>query len=130
LTALPNSGALILDATCTPVDITYPKDIILCNEAREKTEQMVEIMHKGNVGEFEKPRLDKQKGRREYLKTAKGKNRGKKVNRKAIKRQLLFVRRNLGYIEMLITQGHYDLLSVKQKVELETIKKLMNSRNI
>ena len=35
-----------------------------------------------------------------------------------------FIRRNLGYIKTLITQGNYDLLSVKQKVELETIEKL------
>jgi IS5 family transposase len=120
----PNSGTLILDATCTPADITYPQDIILCNEAREKSEKMVEVMYRGNVGSVEKPRLDKQKARREYLKTAKGKNRSKKVIRKAIKRQLSFIRRNLGYIKVLITQGNYDLLSVKQKVELETIEKL------
>ena len=120
----PNSGTLILDATCTPSDITYPQDIILCNEAREKTEQMVDVMHKGNVGKFEKPRLDKQKARREYLKTAKGKNRSKKVIRKAIKRQLSFIRRNLGNIKTLIVQGNYDLLSMKQKAELETIEKL------
>jgi IS5 family transposase len=108
--AHPNGGTLILDATCTPTDITYPQDIILCNESREKTEKMVEVMHKGNVGEFEEPRLDKQKARREYLKTAKGKNRSKKVIRKAIKRQLSFIGRNLGYIKVLITQGNYDLL--------------------
>jgi IS5 family transposase len=120
----PNNGTLILDATCTPADITYPQDINLCNEAREKTEEMVETMHKGNIGKHEKPRLDKQKARREYLKTAKGKNRTKKVIRKAIKRQLSYIRRNLGYIKTLISQGNYEFLTDKQKVELEVIKKL------
>jgi IS5 family transposase len=120
----PNSGTLILDATCTPADITYPQDIILCNEAREKTEEMVEAMHKGNIGKHEKPRLDKQKARKEYLKTAKGKNRTKKVIRKAIKRQLSYVRRNLVYIKTLKSQGNYELLTCKQKAELEVIKKL------
>lgn len=120
----PNSGTLILDATCTPADITYPQDIILCNEAREKTEKMVEIMHKGNVGNAPKPRLDKQKARREYLKTAKGKNRSKKIIRRAIKRQLSYIKRNLGYIKTLISQGNYDFLTDKQMTELETIKKL------
>ena len=120
----PNSGTLILDATCTPADVTYPQDIILCNKAREKTEEMVETMHNGNVGKVEKPRLDKQKARREFLKTAKGKSRSKKVIRKAIKKQLSYIKRNLRYIETLVKQGHYELLSEKQQADLETIKKL------
>lgn len=118
----PNDGTLILDATCTPADIAYPQDINLCNEAREKTEKMVEAMHKGNVGKIEKPRLDKNKARREYLKIAKSKNRSKKTIRKSIKKQLSYIRKNLAFIEQLIEQGHYDLLSNKQKQELETIK--------
>ena len=124
----PNSGTLILDATCTPADVTYPQDIILCNKAREKTEEMVETMHNGNIGKVEKPRLDKQKARLEYLKTAKGKNRSKKVIRKAIKKQLSFIKRNLGYMETLIKQGHYELLSTKQQTDLETIKELYNQQ--
>jgi len=122
--APPNSGILILDATCTPADIAYPQDINLCNEAREKTEEMVEAMHKGNVGKAEKPRLDRQKARISYLKVAKSKNRSKNTLRKAINKQLSYIRRNLGYIETLIKQGHYERLSVKQQTELETIKKL------
>ena len=86
----PNSGTLILDATCTPADATYPKDIILCNKAREKTEEMVETMHTGNIGKVEKPRLDKQKARLEYLKTAKGKNRSKKVIRNKALRAIIY----------------------------------------
>ena len=60
----PNNGTLILDATCIPADITYPQDINLINEAREKTEKMVETMHKANKGKYEKPRLDKTKAHR------------------------------------------------------------------
>lgn len=120
----PNKGILILDATCTPADITYPQDINLCNEARMKTEKMVEAMHKNNVGKVEKPRLDKTKGRKEYLKIAKSKKRSKKVMRKSIKKQLAYIKRNLGYIDKLISQEHYDSLSTKQKCELETIKTL------
>ena len=32
----PNSGTLILDATCCPADIACPQDINLLNQAREK----------------------------------------------------------------------------------------------
>lgn len=116
----PNSGTLIMDATCAPANITYPQDIKLCNEAREKTEQMVETMHERGVGE--KPRLDKQKARKEYLKVAKSKKRTGNILRKAIKKQLSYIRRNLGYIDSLMK--NYDKLSAKQKKELDTIRTL------
>ena len=116
----PNKGTLIMDATCAPANITYPQDIKLCNEAREKTEEMVEAMHER--GDGEKPRLDKQKARREYLKVAKSKKRTGNALRKAIKKQLSYIRRNLGYIDKLMK--NYDKLSPKQKAELETIRTL------
>ena len=116
----PNSGTLIMDATCAPANITYPQDIKLCNEAREKTEQIVEAMHERGNGE--KPRLDKQKARRDYLKVAKSKKRAGNVLRKAIKKQLSYIKRNLGYIDNLMK--NYDKLSSKQKDELETIRTL------
>ena len=116
----PNSGTMLMDATCTPANITYPQDIKLCNEAREKTEQMVEIMHERGSGE--KPRLDKQKARQAYLQVAKSKKRTGNILRKAIKKQLSYIRRNLRYIDGLMM--NHDKLSPKQKVELETIRKL------
>jgi hypothetical protein len=60
------------------LDIEYPQDINLCNEAREKTKQMIEVMHKNNIGKALKPRLDKKKARKEYLFIAKKKNKPKK----------------------------------------------------
>lgn len=39
------SGKLILDATCTPADIQYPTDARLLNEAREKLEEIIDILH-------------------------------------------------------------------------------------
>ena len=116
----PNNGTLIMDTTCAPANITYPQDIKLCNEAREKTEQIVETMHER--GGDEKPRLDKKKARHEYLKVAKSKKRTGNALRKAIKKQLSYIRRNLRYIDGLMK--NYDKLSAKQKSELETIKKL------
>jgi len=37
-----NKGKLIVDATCAPADIAYPTDIGLLNEAREKTEKIID----------------------------------------------------------------------------------------
>jgi len=115
-----NNGTLIMDTTCAPANIAYPQDIKLCNVAREKLEKMVETMHERGKGE--KPRMDKRQARREYLKVAKFKKRNGKTLRKAIKRQLSYIRRNLKYIEGLMQ--NYDKLSLKQKTELVTIREL------
>jgi len=119
-----NKGLMILDATCAPADIKYPQDINLCNEAREKTEDMVETMHKANRGIKEKPRLNKKAARKSYLSVAKQKKRPVKVLRKAIKKQLTHIRRNIGYIKSLIDQGHGGMLTNKQLRELPVIQEL------
>lgn len=36
-----NKGALAIDATCAPANISYPKDVSLLNEAREKLENIL-----------------------------------------------------------------------------------------
>ena len=41
----PNQGKLIVDATYTPADIAYPTDLSLLNEAREKSEEIIDAMH-------------------------------------------------------------------------------------
>ena len=120
----PNKGELLLDASCAPANIKYPQDISLCNEAREKTEAMVEVMHKANYGKKVKPRMDKRTARKAYLKIAKHKRRDRKSLRKAIKKQLSYIRRNLGYIDQLIAQGHEGRLTDKQKAELSVIREL------
>jgi len=40
-----NNGKLIADATCTPADIAYPTDLSLVNEARDKSEEIIDAMH-------------------------------------------------------------------------------------
>jgi len=49
-------GDMIVDATCAPADITYPTDLKLLNEAREKTEKMIDRMHLPLRGIQKKPR--------------------------------------------------------------------------
>ncbi len=78
-----NKGKLIIDATCTPADVAYPTDLNLLNEAREKTEAMIDTMHAPRVGEKNKPRTYRQKGRKDYLAVAKQKRPGYKKVRKA-----------------------------------------------
>ena len=83
------SGTLILDATCAPQNISYPQDVNLLNEAREKLEKMIDIIcYEQN---YYKPRMYRQKARKDYLNLAKCKKRTAKKIRKAIKAQLQYM---------------------------------------
>ena len=66
-----NNGKLIVDATCTPADIRYPTDISLLNEAREKSEQIIDVLFEPLKGRQRKPRTYRQKARRLFLKYSK-----------------------------------------------------------
>jgi IS5 family transposase len=100
-----NNGKLIIDATCTPADVAYPTDLNLLNDAREKTDEMIDAMHKPSVGKRRRPRTYRQKARKEYLAVAKQKKPGRKKIRRAIGKQLNYLRRNLKQIEKMIAEG-------------------------
>lgn len=99
-----NQGILAIDATCTPVNIWYPQDISLLNEAREKLERMVYRMCK-TYG-LRLPRRYRRKARKDYLAFAKSRKHGKKQVRTAIRKQLSYVRRDIGYLEGYFSQGY------------------------
>ena len=102
-----NQGTLILDATCAPVNIRYPQDISLLNEAREKLEVLIFWFHKTyGVG---LPRRDCRAARKAYLNYAKARKHSSKQVRKAIKKQLSYVRRNIGYINSFMSDGYAPL---------------------
>lgn len=107
----PNSGKLMMDATCTPADITYPTDLKLLNEAREKTEQIIDAMHAPFIGRRRKPRTYRQKARKDYLAIARQKKPSARKIRKAIRKQLGYVHRNLKTIEKMASEGLLKLLS-------------------
>jgi len=72
----PNNGKMILDATCTPADIAYPTDLKLLNEAREKTEEIIDAFHVPDIGKKRKPRTYRRVARKSYLAVAKQKKPG------------------------------------------------------
>ncbi|WP_028516956.1 IS5 family transposase [Ruminococcus flavefaciens] len=102
-----NSGTLILDATCAPQNIKYPQDIELLNETREKLEDM--LCRISDEYGFYRPRMYKEKARKDYLALAKCRKRGAKKIRKAIKKQLQYIRRDLGYMDNLIENNSVEL---------------------
>ncbi len=97
-----NRGKLIADATCAPADIRYPTDVSLLNEAREKTEGIIDELHKPLVGKTPRPRTYRIKARRQFVAFTKHKKPGRKKIRRAKREQLGFLRRNLQRIDQLI----------------------------
>jgi transposase, IS5 family len=91
-----NCGKLILDATCAPADISYPTDLELLNQARKQTERIIDFLYEQVKGTLEKkPRTYREIARRDYLEVAKKRRVSKKNRRKAIKKQLQYIKRNL-----------------------------------
>jgi hypothetical protein len=115
-----NTGTLTVDSTCAPQNIRYPQDTSLLNEARENLEDMIDAMH--SPAEGEKPRTYRQKAKRDYLGIAKRRNKSAKVIRKAVGKQLQYIRRDLQHVDTLLEKG--KTLSIWQRERLETIKAL------
>ena len=118
-----NGGTLIIDATCAPSQARYPQDTSLLNEAREKTEKMIDSLH--TTGE-KKARTYRRKARKEYVSFAKTKKKTAKKIRKQIKRQLSYLNRNIEHIDRQLSQGKE--LTERQKKQLEIIRKVYDQQ--
>jgi len=93
-------GKLILDATVAPQQIRFPTDISLLNEAREISEQIIDTLYLQSHLK-KKPRTYRQRARKDYLALVKQRRPRIKVRRKAIRKQLNYLKRNLKHIDTL-----------------------------
>ena len=116
-----NVGTLILDATCAPQNIKYPQDFELLNEARENLEDM--ICRVSDEYNFYRPRMYREKARKDYLALAKCRKRSSKKIRKAIRKQLQYIRRDLGYITNLL-ENNGVVLSTSDEQMLDMLQTL------
>ncbi len=94
-----HKGELLLDATVSPQDIAYPTDLKLLNDGREISEKIIDFLHA--PGE-KKPRTYRQKARKEFLHVAQNKNPRIKTVRKAIGKQLRYLKRNIFHINGML----------------------------
>ena len=115
-----NSGTMIVDATCAPSQIRYPQDVSLLNEARENAEKFVDLLHDSSDGK--KPRTYRKKARKDYLEYARSRKHTTKMTRKAIGKQLGYLRRDLSYIDTMLGQG--KTLNVREMQRLDTIRSI------
>jgi len=101
--AILNQGKMIVDATACPQDISYPTDLNLLHDAREKSEELIDFLFDASR-HGKKPRTYRKEARKYFLKTAQKKVKTGKEIRKAIKKQLNYLRRNIGNIHKLLDQ--------------------------
>ena len=120
-----NTGMLMVDASVAPADITYPTDLNLLNDAREKLEEIIDVMYEPNRAEMAKPRTYRNTARRDYLRAAKKRKISQKQLRKSLRKQLQYVRRDLGHIEKMISRfGCPEFISRRQYRDLLVIREL------
>lgn len=124
-----NQGTLIADATCAPADIRYPTDCSLLSEAREKLEDIIDFLYEPFKGQMTKPRTYRKIARKDYLNLAKSKKPKPKKIRKAIRKQLGYVQRDLETIDGLL-QKSLTGLTGKQQGQLEVIYKLYEQQKM
>ncbi len=109
---IEHKGKLITDATACPQDIAYPTDLNLLNDAREKSELLIDKLYSPSLHKA-KPRTDRKEARKLYLHTAQKKNKSKKEIRRAIRKQLSYLRKNLKSINFLLDAS--PVIPLKQK---------------
>lgn len=98
---IPNKGKMIVDATACPQDVSYPTDLNLLSDAREKSEELIDFLFDA-ARHGKKPRTYRQEARKFFLKTAQKKSKIRKEIRRAIKKQLNYLKRNIGNIHKLL----------------------------
>jgi len=96
-------GKLKIDATVADQYIRYPTDLSLVNEARVKTERIIDELWELLKGQLPvKPRTYRKKAHKRYLSQSKKKKASKASLRKTLRYLLNCVERNLGHIDQML----------------------------
>ena len=114
-------GTLIVDATCTPADVQFPTDVRLLHEGRRKLESMMDHLQQGR--KEKKPKNYRKRANMDYKRFVKNRRPKKSQIRRALRRQLGYVKRDLSIVEEM-RQDSSIRLSHKEQRYLSTIEKL------
>jgi len=96
-----HKGRVLLDATACPQDIAYPTDLNLLSDAREKAEELIDSIYNKDF-HGDKPRTYRREARKYYLQTAQKKNKTRKEIRKAVGKQLRYLKRDISIVHHLL----------------------------
>jgi hypothetical protein len=123
-----NKGTLIVDATCAPEDMRFPHDVTTLDEARRKTEKIIDTMHKAMPIGSEKPRTYRRLARKKFLTFIRNRKPRKGEVKKALKSQIQFVERNLRSIEAMADEVGLQMLSRKEHRDLMVISEYVRQQ--
>jgi len=129
-TEVKREGMLLVDATVAPSDIRYPTDLDMLNQAREVSEDLIDVLYEPSPGKV-KPRTYRRKARAAYLSVAKKRRKSSRDVRRGIKAQLGFVRRNIRTIDRLLddTDGPFPL-SYRDQRRLWIIREVYRQQDV
>lgn len=103
-----NKGKLQLDATVADADIKFPTDMDMLNDSREKAEELIDHLCKGNKIK-ERPRTYRKVARKEYLNVSKMKRKTDKALRRGLRLQINYLRRDIKIINGLLDMAQDKL---------------------
>ncbi|MGI6135979.1 MAG: hypothetical protein ACOYD8_09990, partial [Petrimonas mucosa] len=96
-----NKGKLQMDATVCDADIKYSTDLDLLNEGRQKAEDLIDKLCL-KPGVQDKPRTYRRAARKEFLSVSKMKRKPAYVLRKAIRKQINYLKRDVRIINKML----------------------------
>lgn len=115
-----NKGKLKIDATVADQYVRYPNDLSLVNEARLKTETIIDLLYtRKDIRKAMpvKPRTYRKVAHKRYLGEAKKKQKSAKSVRKALRYLLNCVERNLAYIDKMLDLIDDESFPLKHKYQ-------------
>lgn len=124
-----HKGSIKIDATCCEVEVKYPTDLDLLNDAREVSERLIDKLCR--LSGSPKPRTHRKRARHHYLQVIKKRRKSKQLVRKGIKRQLGYLGRNIRSITDIVSKGStsmFDSLTKKEKQWIGTIIKVYHQQ--
>ena len=105
---ITHAGKLIVDATACPQDISYPTDLNLLNDSREKSEELIDLLYLPSR-HIKKPGTYRENARKVYLRTAQKKKKSKKEIRSALEDSCVFKKKYQKYLRF-ISELRYNTL--------------------
>ena len=115
-----NPATLILDATCSPDELRPPHDTTLLEEARAKTDKLIDALHAQFPEEGRHPRTYRRVMRQAYLRFSRARKRPAGAAKALCGKLLGALRRNLAFIDAYLARG--GRLDEREQALVETIR--------
>lgn len=96
-----NKRKLQMDATVCDADIKYTTDLDLMNESRQKAEELIDDLYL-KLGNEEKPRTYRRVAHKAFLNVSKMKRKPANILRKAIRKQINSLTRDMRFINEIL----------------------------